>query len=49
MSISKAESTKMRKEEPDMYQMIRKGGISERAEPISYLLVRAHFYVYPVG
>ena len=30
-----------------MYQMIRKGGIGERAEPISYLLVRAHFYVHP--
>ena len=43
------ESTKIRKEGTDMYQMIRKGGIGERAEPISYLLVRAHFYVYPVG
>ena len=49
MSICKAESTKMRKEEPDMYQMIRKGGISERAGPISYLLVRAHFYIHPGG
>ena len=43
------ESTKIRNEESDMYQMIRKGGIGERAEPISYLLVRAHFYVHPVG
>ena len=41
--------TKTRKAESDMYQMIRKGGIGERAEPISYLLVRAHFYIHPRG
>ena len=30
--------------EPDMYQLIRKGGIGERAEPIYYRQVIAHFY-----
>ena len=28
--------TKTGKEEPNMYQMIRKSGIGERAEPIGY-------------
>ena len=36
MSIVKTQSTKIRKEESDMYQLIRKGGIGERAEPVYY-------------
>ena len=32
-----------------MYQLIRKGGIGERAEPIYYRKVRAHFYIQPAG
>ena len=32
-----------------MYQLIRKGGIGERAEPIYYHKVRTHLYVMPRG
>ena len=49
MSIVKTQSTKTRKEEPDMYLLIRKGGIGERAEPIYYRQVIAHLYVMPRG
>lgn len=32
-----------------MYQTIRKGGIGERAVPIYYRNVIAHFYIHPGG
>ena len=32
-----------------MYQLTRKGGIGERAEPIYYRQVIAHFYIQPAG
>ena len=49
MSIDATKSTKTRQEEPDMYLLIRKGGIGERAEPIYYRQVIAHFYIHPGG
>ena len=49
MSNGYAESTNIRKEEPDMYKVIRNGGLGERASPIYYREVIAHFYIHPSG